>query len=245
MYDEKTVAVLDYRAGDDIIENLKKLNIHVVTTRRHDILAEPVNGHPDMVMFQDESSGLIVCPEEYDYYEDKMKPFHIRVLKGYNKLENKYPGNIRYNGVLNGNVFFHKVDSTDSRIFEMMKERKIKCINVNQGYSKCSTVTLGSRGIITSDIGIMKAAEEEGFDTLLISSGHIGLDGYEYGFIGGSTGFTDNTLYFTGSIDEHPDCKKIMSFLNEKSIETVFLSKNSIYDLGTIIFLKQGGKFEK
>ncbi|SHJ53042.1 hypothetical protein SAMN02745751_02781 [Dethiosulfatibacter aminovorans DSM 17477] len=245
MYEDKTVAVIDYRAGGEIIENLKKLNIHVVTTRRHDTLSEPVNGHPDMVMFKDESSGIIVCPEEYNYYEECLQPFNIKILKGCNELGNKYPGNIRYNGVLNGNVFFHKVDSTDARILDMMKGRNIKCINVNQGYTKCSTVTLGSGGIITSDAGIMKAAVEEGFDALLISSGYIGLDGYDYGFIGGSTGFVDNTLYFTGRIDKHPDCREIMRFLYEKGIETVFLSNKCIYDLGTIIFLKQGEECEK
>lgn len=240
MYEDKIIAVIDYRADGEIIENLKKLNIHVVPTRRHEILAEPVNGHPDMVMFQENSSGIIVCPEEYDYYMDKFAPFNIRISRGCKKLENEYPGNICYNGALSENRFFHKLDSTDVRILDVLDERNIKCIDVNQGYSKCSTVTLGSRGIITSDMSIMKAAREEGLDVLFISSGHIGLDGYDYGFIGGSTGFVDNTLYFTGSIEKHPHCRKIMDFLHEKDIKTVFLSKRKIYDLGTIIFLKQG-----
>jgi hypothetical protein len=239
MYENKTIAVIDYRADSEIIENLKKLNIHVLTTRKHEVLAEPVNGHPDMVMFQENYVGIIVSPEEYDYYMEKLLSFNIDISKGCRKLEKKYPENICYNGLLIGACFFHKLDSTDEKILNSMDERKIKCINVSQGYTKCSTVNMGKKGIITSDNGIWKVAREEGIDALLISHGYIGLNGYDYGFIGGATGFVDNKLYFTGSIKKHPDCRKIMNFLNERNIETVFLSEKNIYDLGTIIFLKQ------
>ena len=238
MYKDKIIAVIDYRADSEIIENLKEFNIHVVTTRKHEVLAEPVNGHPDMVMFQENVMGIIVSPEDYNYYTEKLGSFNIDISKGCRSLEKKYPENICYNGVLSGVCFFHKLDSTDEKILNRMYERKIKCINVSQGYTKCSTVNMGRKGIITSDNDIWKVAREEGIDALLISHGYIDLNGYDYGFIGGATGFVDNKLYFTGSIKKHPDCRKIIDFLNERDIETVFLSEKNIYDLGTIIFLK-------
>jgi hypothetical protein len=120
MYKDKIIAVIDYRADSEIIENLKEFNIHVVTTRKHEVLAEPVNGHPDMVMFQENSMGIIVSPEDYNYYTEKLGSFNIDISKGCKKLEKKYPKNICYNGVLSGVCFFHKLDSADEKILNRM-----------------------------------------------------------------------------------------------------------------------------
>ena len=238
MYEEKIIAVIDYRADGEIIGNLKKLNIHVVTTRKHVNLAEPVNGHPDMTIFQLDSSNIVVCPEEYDYYMEQLGDFNIGVFKGCSILENKYPENIKYNGVLVENFFFHRLNSTDVEILDILSREEIKCVNVRQGYTKCSTVNLGNKGVITSDPGICQAARNEGMDALGISPGFIDLEGYDYGFLGGATGYLDGTLYFTGQIDNHPDREKIMDYLSGGNLDTVFLSKKGLYDLGTIIFLK-------
>lgn len=238
MFSDKLTAVIDYRSDNEIIENLKKLNINVVTTRKHEFLDEPVNGHPDMVIFQENFSEIIVCPEEYDYYIEKLKFLDIRITKGEKVLTKKYPKNICYNAVVNGKNFFHKLDSTDKKILDSMNEKKIKMINVNQGYTKCSIVNMGKKGIITSDRTIWKAFKEEGMEALLISNGHIKLSGYDYGFIGGATGFVDNTLFLTGIINNHPDYSRMINFLKERSIKIVFLSKKNVYDLGTIIFIK-------
>ena len=76
-------------------------------------------------------------------------------------------------------------------------------------------------------------------DVLLISPGHIELKNEKYGFIGGATGHLDKkTMILSGHLDNHPDKSNIEKFIKDKGIEILYISKEPIRDLGTIICLK-------
>ncbi len=77
----------------------------------------------------------------------------------------------------------------------------------------------------------------EGFEVLLIHNGGVSLSPYEYGFIGGASGFLENKLYFIGDIDTHPDCAAIKSFISEAGAECISLSDGGLFDGGRLIFL--------
>lgn len=111
-------------------------------------------------------------------------------------------------------------------------------IAVHQGYTRCSVCVVSDEGIITSDHAIASRASEFGLDVLEITPGHIFLEGYDYGFIGGAS-FTlnEDTIAFTGTLDEHPDKAAILAFLQKHRKTAVFLTKNPIFDVGGAVTL--------
>lgn len=111
-------------------------------------------------------------------------------------------------------------------------------IPVQQGYTKCSVCVVSENSIITSDRIIEAKARSAGMDVLPIVPGHIKLDGYEYGFIGGATFLTErNVLAFTGHLNEHPDKSIILAFLATHGVKPVFLTDKPLFDVGSAISL--------
>lgn len=105
-----------------------------------------------------------------------------------------------------------------------------------QGYTRCAVCLVDREGVITSDRGIAKAMESSGMDILLISQGHIWLEGYPYGFIGGASfKISSERLAFTGRLDRHPDCDRILKFLQKYDIEPIFLTSEPAFDIGSAI----------
>lgn len=231
------IAIVDYRIDDKIFEVLNHYCTEIIKTRPHLNLMEPINGHPDMVMMQYDNRTLIVCPEEYKYYHGKLAVKGINVIEGTNRLKKEYPLDIPYNAVRIGNTIIHKAAYTDYRVVEKATMDKLLRVDVKQGYTKCSVINLQNHGIITADKQIAELANDIGIDSLLVSSGNVELDGFEYGFIGGATGYHNGRLFLTGTLDHHPDFDDIQAFIETKGIQLVYLSNNPIYDYGTIIIL--------
>ena len=56
------------------------------------------------------------------------------------------------------------------------------------------------------------------------------------GFIGGATGnISKDELVFSGQLKTHPDKEKIESFIESRDKKIIYLSKENIIDIGTII----------
>ena len=105
-----------------------------------------------------------------------------------------------------------------------------------QGYSRCAVCVVDARSLITADRGIADAGEALGMHVLRITPGSVVLDGFPYGFIGGASfRISEKKLAFTGRLDEHPDCRRILSFLREREIEPLFLTQEPIFDIGSAI----------
>jgi hypothetical protein len=233
------IAIVDYRIDEKIIEKLNRLFSETIRTRPHPNLMEAVNGHPDMVMMQYDDRTLIVCPEEYEYYQGKLTFKGINVIEGTKRLRSEYPLNIPYNAVRIGNRILHKSAYTDDMVVEKAITDKILRVDVKQGYTKCSVINLQNHGIITADKQIAELANDNGIDSLLVSSGNVGLNGFEYGFLGGATGYHNGRLFLTGKLDRHPDFEAIQAFIEIKGIQLIYLSNNPIYDYGTLIILNR------
>lgn len=153
---------------------------------------------------------------------------------GQTVLKKGYPNNVAYNGLLIGNDFFHKLDKTDPEILKNLE--KVNLHNVKQGFARCSTLVLGEKLAITADKGMFYALLEAEIETLLIEQGHIELDGYDYGFIGGSGFLVDEkTVCFTGKIQHHPDYSKIVEFITKNGMQIDYLTDEKIFDVGSIL----------
>lgn len=152
----------------------------------------------------------------------------------------KYPNDAVLNACIVGDYFIHNLAVTDKILLDAVKDAGYLLINVRQAYTKCSICVVDNNSIITADAGIYKALENTKLNVLLISQGHIKLDGFDYGFIGGSTfKLSKYELAFTGLLDKHPDKDRILHFLSERGISPVFLTDEEIFDIGSAVLINE------
>lgn len=220
---------------DALEKPLNDLGIKVCTLAQNNDLPYPVRAHADMMMAY-VGNGEFTAPDKtaskLRQKLEQVPEIHI----GKSQLKPEYPWDIAYNILQIGEKCFHNLKYTEPVIIDLMNKNDIELINVRQGYSKCSVCVVSDKAAITSDIKMQKILMNNGIDTLLISEGFIDLDGYNHGFIGGSSGkISKNRIAFTGTLDEHPDKDRIMEFLNMHDVEAVMLTNKRIFDIGSII----------
>lgn len=233
-----SIAIIDGRSNDKIVNNLKKLNIKVVRTVKCSALQESISYHPDIVMHPINHDTVIVAPNVYDYYENELSKFGINVIKGETILGSKYPSDIAYNVGRLKNIAIHNFKYTDEKLKYYFKKERIEFLNINQGYSKCSLLIVDDISGITADVYMHKKLIELGYNSLLIKPGYINLYNEKYGFIGGTSGnYNNDTILLTGKIENHPNSNEIEKFIEERKKRIIYLSNEDFIDLGTIITL--------
>lgn len=154
-------------------------------------------------------------------------------------IRGRYPDNVALNAAVVGSYVICRTDALDPAVRAYCGAHGYQLIHVRQGYAKCSCAAVGERAIITADKGIYNSVSEiSEIDARLIGEGSVLLTGAEYGFIGGASGYDPDrhTLYFCGSVEQHPDSGRIMSFCEDHDVRIVSLTDEMLIDIGGIIF---------
>lgn len=152
------------------------------------------------------------------------------------KARKNYPENILLNCLFLNNVLYGKTSAISSEVKEYCNKNNIKIVNVNQGYARCSTLAVNKKAVITADISIANALENNGVEVLKISEGHINLEGFNYGFVGGASGKINNKIIFFGNVKNLPDFEKIETFIKKhgKDIQ-ILCPQMPLTDIGGIV----------
>ena len=233
-----SLAVVDGRINKEIEDELKLKKIEIIKTCQCVQLYSSIQYHPDIVMTHLGENNIVIAPNVYDYYMNKLGKYNFNLIKGTVELHKAYPNNIAYNIVFIGRHVIHNFDFTEKNIMKHILSNNYNLINVKQGYTKCSVSVVDHNSIITSDKGIHKEVVKNGIDSLLIRDGDIELFDMNYGFIGGASGLLNKKeIGFYGDINQHIDCEKITSYLKEKNISIINLGKGKLTDYGSIISL--------
>ena len=225
-------AIVDYRASEETVNNLKRYFYKVILTKPVKTY-EAICGHADISVCKISDNQIITCPSLYEYYKNELPD--INVMSGSSEPLESYPDDVYYNAACYGDVAIHNFKFTDKITLAVIKQKFLKHINVGQGYSKCSVCFVNSGAIITDDDGIYKKAVDYDLDVLKISKGNILLKGMDYGFFGGATGTCDNKIFLNGSIETLDDSIEIKMFLKKHGVELIELKTGSIEDIGSII----------
>lgn len=224
--------LVDFRINYEDLNTLKKLGYDVILCPPCKNLYEPVCGHPDMLVHIIDENNIIVHKDIDKDFLNKLTKLNIHFSQS--SLVEKYPYDIFLNAVNLENVFIHNIRYTDVNLLNLVKHKKL--VNVKQGYTKCSTAIVNDHAIMTSDISIAKAVENENIDVLLLPPGDILLPGLNYGFIGGACGLIEkNLLAFYGDLKYYAFEKEVVSFLKKHKVEPVFLRKGKLIDRGSIL----------
>ncbi len=194
-------------------------------------LQVPVAHHIDMMALPIEDKVLVTPKTEFvsKYFPGK------EIVVTAEHLSPKYPGDVLLNAVLLSYYLICNTSTIAKEILEIADEQGKTVIHVNQGYTKCSTCVVSDTAIITEDKSIYEACKDR-LDVLLIQKGAVELLGYDYGFIGGASALIDDTVYFFGNIEVHPNYEAIKQFIAKHNKKIVSLSKDEkLIDIGGII----------
>lgn len=225
-------AVIDYRVNETVNKALKMHFDRIIPSFKLNV-NPAINGHPDLGMCKIDNRKAIVCPSAYEYYKKELP--NVEIICGSSEPSEKYPEDVFYNAACENSMAVHNFDLTDKITLAEIKQKFLKHINVQQGYSKCSICFTGNNGIITDDDGIYKNLKKSGFDILKIKKGKIILNGMNYGFFGGSTGYINNKIFLNGEIKYLDDAEVITNYLKEHKTELIEINKGPVTDIGTII----------
>lgn len=205
---------------------------------------ESINTHSDIFMayveetlFIDEDLFLGIpkyVPESKWLHSNNIVPINTT-------LGNRYPLSVPFNGHYCEKTWVHNLEFTAPQIKDFMKEKKIKTIHINQGYSKCTLLLLKGKKGITSDKGIYQTLSQIGYDILLISEGYIHLLDKPYGFIGGCCGVFMNQVFVNGDFDFHPDGQAIREFIIKSGYSLIEVKGLQLEDIGSMVFFESKG----
>jgi len=228
--------IIDYRASDEIINYLKKINIEPIKTIKCEDLQEPVNGHPDMVIHPIDFENFVVAPNVFDYYSKVLTDKGIKVIKGGKTLCRNYPEDIAYNVARIGRYAVHNMQHTDQVLKYYLEEAGVEFIHVNQGYTKCSTASISENKALTSDFLIHEKLKSYNIDCMYINPEVVCLKGYNHGFIGGCAGLINENIFLsTGKIFDENILNTLRKFIQSAGYVYEEASSQQIIDLGSLI----------
>ena len=194
----------------EIISELEKSDIRVIVSEELSSVKGSERYHADMSFCHTGNDELYLSCNISNQLKYKLKG------EGFQLTETSMPVSAR-NPYLNICIIGRNVicnrKTAESKLIKKLEDQNYNILHTNQGYSKCSTAVVSENAVITSDDSIYELCAANHIDVLKIVPGHILLDGYPYGFIGGCcTLISKDTLAFSGSIESHPDYLSIKSF---------------------------------
>ena len=219
-------------------KSLDSLHIESILLPDNPDIYEHLSGHADLSVLHAGGERLFLAPYlKGSAFASQLQSRGALLVFPVMRQECAYPGDAQFNCCVVGQRVICNPKTVAKSIVAYLKNSGMKnLIPVRQGYSRCAVCMVDSESIITADRGIAKAARADGLQVLLIQEGHIRLDGYAYGFIGGAAfKLSSDKLAFTGSLDSHPDRDAILRFLYARGVEPVYLSHEPVFDIGSAI----------
>ncbi len=236
-----TFALADNRISNKIKRSLELYADTVLLLPPLSSLPQPVASHPDMLIWC-HGSRIVTFK---DYLSVAKSLFDTLYRAGFEIIPTEetplpcYPNDIHLNCATVGDYIIGNKKYISKQIADIAEKEGLKILHTNQGYAKCSTLTVSKNAIITADTSVTLTAKAEKIHALKIRAGFVGLDGYDTGFIGGATGVTDKEVLFCGRLDSHPDGEIISRFCLEHGKAPVSLCDEPIYDYGTVMILDE------
>ena len=216
----------------EFCDAVRNLGHNAIETDSVEIFHKPERTHADMQVLPIKDKVFIL--NECKVLASKLSQHKVVYCES--KAEREYPKNILLNCLFLNNTLYGKLDYIDKKVIEYCRRHDIKLVNVNQGYTRCSTLVINEKAVITSDKSIEKALKNNGVEVLLISSGNIRLEGFDYGFIGGCGTKINDKIVFFGNIENHPDYRQIKVFLKYYNSTIEILCKHlPLTDIGGIV----------
>lgn len=232
------ICFVDYRISLIEENSLKNLGVKIIKVPPCNNLYNAIKGHVDIQVniLNKIDKKVIVQKDISDSFKKELINNNINFIESKSSLGEKYPNNIALNALILDNYFIHNLNFSDENLLKSQKNKIL--INVKQGYTKCSSLVVNDKSIITSDKGLYNSLLKHNFDILLIPPGDINLEGLDYGFIGGTGGLINpSTMVFFGSLEKYAYGKEVKNFLKKHNVNPIYLRNSKLYDRGSLFTL--------
>ena len=234
------LAIISHTFPTEAEETLLSLGHRTLRLPPHPNLPQPIASHPDMLLFF--APNAIFCTESYSKIATKeLEEISAAYGAPIRHIEKEYGNTYPYDVPLNALPLEKQLFCNTKTVAQELLELDFVPSHVNQGYTKCSSLPLGSNALITSDATIAACAKKHDIDVLQICEGYISLAGYDHGFIGGCASFDPrgrmNTVFFCGNLSRHPDCEKINRFCCAHNFIVKSLFDADLCDVGTFFMI--------
>lgn len=235
------LALIDARAPLPLERWLEALGHTPLRMPPHPVLQAPVASHPDMLLFP--APDAIYCTRSYAEIANReleciaaaaKRP--IRYIDA--EYGTQYPHDVLLNAACVGNTLFCLPQATAK---EIVAHVAFFLATIKQGYAKCSVIPVGENALMTADTSIARAAEARGMDVLRLCTGHIALDGYDYGFPGGAASYAPyggtDTILFCGDLSLYPSGEDMRCFCNAHGHRLADCKGLAPTDVGTLFLI--------
>lgn len=211
-------------------EAIESLGITILKSERNSLIQGATASHADMIALHlgknkiaiDSGQTSLICSL-------KALGFDIEF---YEKLGGSYPQDCCLNNLVIGNDFICGKRSHMS-VSEYFNSRGFCIHPISQGYVRCSTAVVAKDAVISADKSVLAVCKDIGIDCLPIPPGEIRLEGYDYGFIGGSClKLNANTLAFFGKVSALSYFDSMRLFCKKHNVEIVELGSGPVSDIG-------------
>lgn len=215
---------------------VSKIGYNIIFSDTIKVFHIPEQKHPDMQLLPIQNNLFML--NECIGLKEKLSTLNKIVVCCDKAAGKYYPENISLNCLYLNNTLYGKISKVDKTVLDYCNKNHIRTVNVNQGYTRCSTLVINQKAVITADKSIEKALKKDGVEVLLVFPGNIVLDGFNYGFIGGAGAQIDNTTIFFGNIEKHPEYLRIKRFCLKNNSDIKILCPNMpLTDIGGIIII--------
>ncbi len=230
-----TSVICDYRIPSEMKEKLSE-QYEVVSFSAKGLVEANLDGHPDIFIAK-LSEIYIIAPNIPSVYIDVFNNKNINWKFGENPVEFSYSKIASYNVSVSEKYVLCNTKICEQTILKMLPNHKI--IHVNQGFCRCSTLTLKNDVFITSDPGIEKTLRKNGVSVHFYSSETIRLDGYKNGLLGGCFGVDEktNSIIIAGNLRFLKDGERLKSIFFDLDYTILELSDSSLTDVGGLFVL--------
>ncbi|MBO7389123.1 MAG: hypothetical protein J6T95_01250 [Oscillospiraceae bacterium] len=216
---------------------LESLGFDLILLPDNALLDKRTASHPDMSVLKISPDILYLSGFYKDTdFERSLKEYFSDIRYPEGKQGSAYPSDSLLNVGIVGKYFIYNPASADKKLVNDLRTLSYTGIPVKQGYTNCSVRAVSDNALITSDPSIYKACSSEGLDILYIDKPVASLEGFDYGFIGGSSiRLSDTDIAFTGQIADEEIRAKIDVFLQKYGKNAVFLTEKVLFDIGSAI----------
>ena len=77
-----------------------------------------------------------------------------------------------------------------------------------------------------------------GHNSILLDKGLVKIKDYDYGFIGGASGYARDRIFLTGHIKDEANRFRLEELAREINKELIYLTEYDIFDVGTLMIME-------
>ena len=226
--------IIDRKILGEAKERLSSIGT-VLELETEGIVYPGVSGHPDIFLCQTPRT-LVISPSLPLKYVQILEENHVPFITGNDKIGPNHPSSIHYNAAVSDHYFVHRLEYTDPVLLQQC--HTLKKLPVKQGYTRCNLLLLRNHHFLTSDQGICENLLRSGLSGIFVSPKGVHLPGFSNGFIGGTMGVLNNTVYIVGNLSYFVEGETVRKFLTDLGYEMMELYAGPLVDGGGILFIQ-------